>query len=132
MAAERMSTAAMAYPAMAYPVAESAHRLSLDELTDLPPSAAISDAHHRYALLFKEAELLSKLQAVGDYVDRIEEHAHGVLRVDPPSRSHEGGMELNISEVLRDRALRRVEEWAAVFGYSFRRSSKHYAAWREQ
>jgi len=30
MAAERMSTAAMAYPAMAYPVAESAHRLSLD------------------------------------------------------------------------------------------------------
>jgi len=116
MAAERMSTAAMAYPAMAYPVAESAHRLSLDELTDLPPSAAISDAHHRYALLFKEAELLSKLQAVGDYVDRIEEHAHGVLRVDPPSRSHEDGMELDISEVLRDRALRRVEEWAAVFG----------------
>ena len=34
MAAERMSTAAMAYPAMAYPVAESAHGLSLDELTD--------------------------------------------------------------------------------------------------
>ena len=113
-----MSTAAMAYPAMAYPVAESAaHRLSPDELTDLPSSAAISDAHHRYALLFKEAELLSKLQAVGDYVDRIEEHAHGVLRVDPPVlSSHEGRMALDISDVLRDRALRRVEEWATVFG----------------
>ena len=80
-------------------------------------SAAVqSDAYHRYALLSREAEVLSKLQALGDEVDELEQHAHGILRVDPPSPTHQTRTALVTVDILRDRAVRRVEEWAALLG----------------
>ena len=65
------------------------------------------------ALRQRELELSSQLAGAAEEVDRAEANAHGVLRVDPPTTTPDGPIDL---AVLRARAHARAEEWAAVLG----------------
>ena len=59
---------------------------------------------------------MSRLQASCDVIDELEARAHGVLRVDQPRPTDELCKASTATEALRERAVRRAEEWAAAFG----------------